>query len=109
MNYCPFKKFKNLLGEPNKGVHKYKILNTSMVDYFLTLILAFTISYFTTFPLVLSTIFSFILDHGYVCPICKDRGYIACSYCIKGCIFCNYSGVIKCKCQPDLMMPIFNE
>lgn len=61
MNYCPFKKFKNILGEPNKGIHKYKILNTSMVDYFLTLILAFIISYFTNFPLVLSTIFSFIL------------------------------------------------
>lgn len=61
MNYCPLKKFKNILGEANKGIHKYKILNTSMVDYFLTLILAFSISYFTNFPLVLSTIFSFTL------------------------------------------------
>ena len=47
---------------------------------------------------------SFILDHGYICPICKDKGYIACNYCTKGCIFCGFSGVIKCKCQP-----IFNE
>ena len=47
---------------------------------------------------------TFILDHGYVCPICKDRGYVACNYCTKGCIFCSYSGVIRCKCQP-----IFNE
>ena len=27
---------------------------------------------------------SFILDHGYVCPICKDRGYVVCSLCKKG-------------------------
>lgn len=52
---------------------------------------------------------SFILDHGYVCPICKDRGYVACSLCKKGCIFCNFSGVKKCKCQPNLMIPVFNE
>lgn len=58
---CPFKKFKNLLGQPNKGVHQFKILNTSMVDYFLTLMLAFVISYFTNFPLVLSTMFCFLL------------------------------------------------
>ena len=61
MNYCPFIKFKNILGEPNKGIHKYKVLNTSIVDYCLTLCLAFFISYLTNFPLVLSTILCFLL------------------------------------------------
>ena len=61
MNFCIFSKFKNLLGESNKGIHKYKLLDTSIIDYLLTLVLAFLVSYFTKLPLVLSTIFSFII------------------------------------------------
>lgn len=61
MNFCIFSKFKNLFGESNKGIHKYKLLDTSIIDYLLTLVLAFLVSYFTKLPLVLSTIFSFIL------------------------------------------------
>ena len=61
MNLCPFIKHKNILGIPNTGIHKYKILNCSIIDYILTLILAFSISYFSSIPLVLTTIISFIL------------------------------------------------
>ena len=50
-----------------------------------------------------------ILDHGYVCPICRDRGFVACNYCTKGCILCDYSGVVKCKCQSKIFIPILNE
>ena len=42
MNFC---KYKNILGEPGKGVHSYKIFNISMVDVILTLIVAYIISY----------------------------------------------------------------
>ena len=42
---------------------------------------------------------TFILDHGYVCPICKDKGYIKCNYCTQGCVFCPFKGFKKCKCQ----------
>ena len=58
---CPFKKFKNIFGIPGQGLHKYKILNTAMVDYFLTILLAFLLAYFTGIPLVLMTIILFIL------------------------------------------------
>ena len=42
MNLC---KYKNILGEPGKGVHSYKIFNISIVDVILTLIVAYIISY----------------------------------------------------------------
>jgi hypothetical protein len=61
MSLCPFNKFKNIFGIPNQGVHKYKFLDVSIIDYILTLVLAIIWSYFTNFPLVLSTIISFIL------------------------------------------------
>ncbi len=62
---CPFSKFKNVLGEAGKGVHSFKILDTAMVDYFLTIMLAFVFSYLTGFPLVLMTILLFIV--GIIC------------------------------------------
>lgn len=36
MNLC---KYKNILGEPGKGVHSYRIFNIAIVDVLLTLIL----------------------------------------------------------------------
>jgi len=35
-----FCKYKNILGEPNKGVHSYKILNIAVVDVVLIFIYA---------------------------------------------------------------------
>ncbi len=61
MNICPFKKFKNVLGVPNQGVHKFHILGTAAFDYFLTIMMAFLSSYFLRVPLVLSTIIWFIM------------------------------------------------
>jgi hypothetical protein len=61
MNICPFKKFKNALGVPNKGVHRIHILGTAAFDYFLTIIMAFISSYLLSVPLVLSTITWFIM------------------------------------------------
>ena len=58
---CPFVKFKDFLGVPGKGVHSYTFLNTAMVDYLLTILLAVITSYFTEIPLVLTTIFWFIM------------------------------------------------
>lgn len=43
----------------------------------------------------------FILDHGYVCPICKDTGIVPCKMCKNGCVFCGYSKFIICKCRLD--------
>lgn len=55
---CPFSKYKNLLGIPNEGVHKYRFLNTAIVDYTLAILLAMTISYFTGVTLELTTIYT---------------------------------------------------
>ena len=58
---CPFSRFKNALGEANKGVHQYKVLNTAIVDYILTLLGAFALTYFSDIPLVLTTVGLFIM------------------------------------------------
>jgi hypothetical protein len=59
--FCPLARYKALLGTPNEGVHKHKFLGTSVVDYLLTLVAASLTTYFTRFPLVLSTIVWFVL------------------------------------------------
>jgi hypothetical protein len=58
---CFFSKFKNVLGVPGKGIHKYRFLNTGAIDYFGTLIGAFLLTYITKIPLVLTTIILFLL------------------------------------------------
>jgi len=59
---CPFRKYGELLGLPNEGVHKYRFLDTAIVDYVLTLLAAMAISYVSRrkVPLVLSTVVLFI-------------------------------------------------
>jgi hypothetical protein len=61
MSVCPFKKYKDALGIIGKGVHKYRFLNTAIIDYVLTLIVAIVLGAVTGVPLVLTTIFSFVL------------------------------------------------
>ena len=62
MTFCIFKKYSNILGEPNKGFHKLHFLNTAVGDYVTTIIGAMLITYLTDIPLVLTTIFLFILS-----------------------------------------------
>lgn len=61
MNICPFSKYKNILGIIEKGVHKYRFLNTAIIDYILTIITACVTTYFSKIPLVLTTIMWLIL------------------------------------------------
>jgi hypothetical protein len=42
MNLC---KYKDLLGEPGKGVHSYRIFNIAIVDVVLTILVALLISF----------------------------------------------------------------
>lgn len=67
MSICPFKKYKNLLGRPGKGVHKYTFSHTAIVDYILALLLAAVIAYITSIPLVLTTIAVLLI--GILCHI----------------------------------------
>jgi len=58
---CPFIKYRDIFGIAGKGVHKTRLLDVALIDYLLTLLLSIVFSYFTNFPLVLSTIFWFII------------------------------------------------
>ena len=58
---CPFKLYKNILGMPGKGAHKYRFLNTPIVDYVLTIVGAVITTYLTMIPLPLTTIVWFIM------------------------------------------------
>jgi len=49
-------KYKNIFGPPGTGVHQYKFRGTAIVDYFMTIVGAFLITYFTDIPLVITTI-----------------------------------------------------
>ena len=61
MSLSPFSKFSTIGGIPGKGVHRFRVLDTPMVDYFATIIGAFIISLMTSIPLVLVTIGLFVL------------------------------------------------
>ena len=56
MRACPFHRFKHILGDPLKGMHKYRFLDTAVVDYALSIAAACIITYFSQIPLVLTTI-----------------------------------------------------
>ena len=58
MDLC---QYKNILGEPGKGIHSYKIFNISIVDVILTIIGAFLISYFNKFSFTYTLICLFLL------------------------------------------------
>ena len=56
MTKCPFSKYRDIFGQPNTGVHASKFKGTSLVDYSLSIALAFLITALTNWPLVLTTI-----------------------------------------------------
>ena len=53
---CIFKEYKDIFGEIGKGLHQYRFLNTALVDYIVTILLAILLTYLTDIPLVLTTI-----------------------------------------------------
>ncbi len=50
-----FKKYKNIFGIPGEGIHRYRFLNTAIVDFIGAIILACLITYVSDIPLVLTT------------------------------------------------------
>ena len=62
---CPLtidlSKYKNIFGEPGKGLHQYRFKGTAVIDYLLTIVGAFILTYFTDIPLVITTIGLLIL------------------------------------------------
>ena len=58
---CIFKQYKDIFGSPGKGVHSYRFLGASLVDYSITILGAMLITYLTDIPLVITTIVLLIL------------------------------------------------
>jgi hypothetical protein len=58
---CPFKKYSGIFGNSGEGIHSYRLLDVALVDYIGTIFLALILSRITKIPLVLSTIFMFVL------------------------------------------------
>lgn len=61
MNYCPFKQFRNIFGIARKGIHSIRFMDVALVDYFITIIFAFFLTFISNIPVEITTIFSFIL------------------------------------------------
>jgi len=59
MNNNFFSQYKNIFGKPKEGVHKYRFMDVAIVDYILTIIGAFILTYLTTIPVELTTSFLF--------------------------------------------------
>jgi hypothetical protein len=53
---CPFKKYAEVFGTPNAGVHKYRFANVAVVDMLITMAAAIVISMSTTIPLTITII-----------------------------------------------------
>ena len=54
-------KYKDIFGVPGKGIHSTRFMGVAAFDYFGTILLSILFSYFTKIPLVISTIFMFLL------------------------------------------------
>ena len=61
-SFCIFSQYKDVFGKPNTGAHQYRVLNTPLVDYIGTILLAAALSYLTDLSLVLSTIIMFSIS-----------------------------------------------
>lgn len=53
-------KYKDILGKPNEGFHKYRIFNIAIVDVLLTIFAAFIISFFSKINFFIILILLFI-------------------------------------------------
>jgi len=58
MSLC---KYKNLLGEPDKGIHSYRLFGFAIADITMTIIAAFLISKFYNYSFFYTLLFLFVL------------------------------------------------
>ena len=67
MSLC---KYKNMLGEPNKGIHSYRLFGLAIVDVIMTVLAAALISYFRKQPFIRVLLLLFLLGivlHRFFC------------------------------------------
>jgi len=62
MNLC---KYKNMLGEPNKGIHSYRLFGVAIADVIMTIIVAYLLSISFNIKFRYTVIILFIL--GIIC------------------------------------------
>jgi hypothetical protein len=55
-------RYNKLFGNPNKGIHKYRILNIAIVDLVMTIILSYVISKIINRSFMIILLFMFILS-----------------------------------------------
>ena len=58
MNLC---KYKNIFGEPHKGIHSYRLFGLAIVDVLMTVVASVLISYFFQKSLLYITVVLFLL------------------------------------------------
>jgi len=61
MKFCPYKQYADIFGVPGQGPHSFRILDTPVVDYIGTILLAMILTKLTDIPLLISTIIMFVL------------------------------------------------
>lgn len=65
-------KYKNFLGEPNKGVHSYRFLGVAIMDVIMTIIGAYVISLITRFNFIYILLGLFLLGILFHRVFCVD-------------------------------------
>ena len=58
MDLC---KYKNILGEPDKGIHSYRLFGVAIVDVIMTIVVAWVLSYFFKLGFTKTLIILFLL------------------------------------------------
>jgi len=58
MDLC---KYKNILGEPDKGIHSYRLFGLAIADVIMTIIVAWVLSYFFKLGFAKTLIILFLL------------------------------------------------
>lgn len=58
---CIFSEYRDIFGEPRKGIHSIRFMDVAIIDFILTIVLAFLISYIFNIPFILILIILLIL------------------------------------------------
>jgi len=61
MNSCPFKEYSGIFGEPNTGIHSYRVFDVAIMDIISTVIGAYLISYFIDYDFLTVLALLFLL------------------------------------------------
>lgn len=54
MTFCPFRKYKDLLGKPNTGIHKHRLSESPIIDNLVVIIWAILFAYYFSISIELS-------------------------------------------------------